>query len=67
LEAFAEGTLQIFRIHEQNNLTQFLKYGEVDPMQYGIKSISWNKCGFEREMIVVGGNNKEDGYKSPLD
>jgi len=36
-------------------------------MIYGIKSISWNKCGFEKEMIVVGGNTKEDGYKSPLD
>lgn len=29
---------------------------------YGIRSISWNKSFFEREMIAVGGNNQDNSY-----
>lgn len=41
--------------------------GEVNAMAYGIRSISWNKCAFDREMIAVGGNTQLQGYKKPLD
>ena len=31
----------------------------------GLKSISWNKSPFEREMIAVGGNDIESAYFVP--
>lgn len=30
--------------------------------QHGIRSISWNKSIFGRDMIAVGGNNQESSY-----